>query len=168
MKVIQFAGFSNSGKTTLVEKMIAKGKVKQYKIATIKHHGHGKELTALDTGKDSYRHKEAGADAVSVAASESIQLQMTKETPWTAEEIITLYKPFQFDFIFIEGFKGEDYPKVVIIKEEKHLELLDTLKNIIAIVSWISLENVDVQSDVPIFYVDQYEIDSLFSLIEEG
>ena len=60
--IVSFVGRSNSGKTTLIERLIPELVVAGYRIATIKHAGHGFDL---DTeGKDSWRHKRAGASTV--------------------------------------------------------------------------------------------------------
>ena len=65
--IISVVGKSKSGKTTMIEKLIPELKKRGYKIGVIKHAAHGFQMD--QKGKDSRRHKEAGADAVMVASS---------------------------------------------------------------------------------------------------
>ena len=70
--LLSFVGRSNSGKTTLIERLIQELVLAGYRIATIKHAGHGFEL---DTeGKDSWRHKRAGASNVIVLSKGSMAM----------------------------------------------------------------------------------------------
>ena len=65
--ILSIVGKSKSGKTTLVEKIIAELKRRNYRVATIKHHSHpGFEID--HPGKDSWRHAQAGSDHAVVAA----------------------------------------------------------------------------------------------------
>ena len=70
--VVCFVGRSNSGKTTLIERLILELTESGYRVATIKHAGHGFDL---DTeGKDSWRHKRAGARQVVVLSKSSLAM----------------------------------------------------------------------------------------------
>jgi molybdopterin-guanine dinucleotide biosynthesis adapter protein len=135
---IQIVGFQNSGKTTVVENIVSKLTMAGTKIGTIKHHGHGGQPDASDIGKDSYRHRQAGAEVTAVEGDGALQLHITKSV-WQLEDIIDLYSHFELDLILIEGFKTAPYKKVVVIREEEHMTLLNTLENIEAIVTWIPL-----------------------------
>ncbi|PIP08805.1 MAG: molybdopterin-guanine dinucleotide biosynthesis protein B, partial [Syntrophobacteraceae bacterium CG23_combo_of_CG06-09_8_20_14_all_50_8] len=64
--VVCIVGESDTGKTTLIEKIIPELKRRDYRVATIKHHGHGFDID--HEGKDSWRHKKAGA-RITVLAS---------------------------------------------------------------------------------------------------
>ncbi|MBU8905032.1 molybdopterin-guanine dinucleotide biosynthesis protein B [Desertibacillus haloalkaliphilus] len=134
--VIQVVGYSNSGKTTFVEKVVASFTQSNINVATIKHHGHKGPLTALDEKKDSWRHRQAGSAATIVTGQNQLQLQITNDQSWRLADLIQLYEPFQFDCIVVEGYKFEDYPKVVIIKEAGDRALLHELTNIIAVITW--------------------------------
>ena len=68
--ILSFVGRSNSGKTTLIERVIPELVRAGYKVATVKHAGHGFDL---DTeGKDSWRHKQAGASSVVIISTSSL------------------------------------------------------------------------------------------------
>ena len=70
--ILSFVGRSNSGKTTLIERVIPELTRAGYRVATVKHAGHGFEL---DTeGKDSWRHKQAGANTVIVISKGSLAM----------------------------------------------------------------------------------------------
>ncbi|MBD0305494.1 MAG: molybdopterin-guanine dinucleotide biosynthesis protein B, partial [Nitrospiraceae bacterium] len=70
--ILSFVGRSNSGKTTLIERLIPELVVAGYRVATVKHAGHGFDL---DTeGKDSWRHKRAGAGTVIVVSKGSMAM----------------------------------------------------------------------------------------------
>ncbi len=139
MRIIQVAGYSNSGKTTLVEKLVSFATQQGLRVGTIKHHGHGGELMSLDDGKDSWRHRQAGAKVSAAVSKGALQLNVSREKEWTPNELLELYSNFPLDVVVIEGFKQSPFPKVVLIKELSDLKLLTLLENIICVISWIPL-----------------------------
>ncbi|HHT9136654.1 MAG TPA: molybdopterin-guanine dinucleotide biosynthesis protein B [Candidatus Wunengus sp. YC60] len=119
--VISIVGRSNSGKTTLIVKLVKELKSRGYKVATIKHSHHHFEL---DTeGKDSWLHTQAGADAVVVASQNmtGIIRQSPKAPPLT--EIINTYLQ-DVDIVVVEGYKTEAIPKVEVFRSEISTELV--------------------------------------------
>lgn len=144
-KVFQIVGYQNSGKTTLMEKVISGAAEKGVRVASIKHHGHG---GAPDV-KDSTRHQQAGAVIAGVEGSGILQLNI-QQSEWALNDILRLYEMFPVDCIFIEGYKGEAYPKAVLIRNEEDLHLLH-LENIQCVISWIDLP----ASGFPVFHVKQ-------------
>lgn len=156
-KVIQVAGFSNSGKTTLVEKLVDFLSTEGYKVGTIKHHGHGGELTSLDDGKDSWKHRQAGAFVSSAVSKGTLQLHVNQDADWEANEIVKLYEQFTIDVVVIEGFKMSGFPKLVLIKEECDLKLLTSLTNICCVVSWFPLEKVSKEETITYFDINEEE-----------
>ncbi|UTW69050.1 molybdopterin-guanine dinucleotide biosynthesis protein B [Anaerobacillus sp. HL2] len=101
--------FSNSGKTTLVEKLISVFVNENYRVGTIKHHGHGGDLTSLDTGKDSWKHRQAGAIVSGAVSQGTLQLNVLRNEPWEAVELFINIRKVSLDVIFIEGFKNHLY-----------------------------------------------------------
>ncbi|MGI5866026.1 MAG: molybdopterin-guanine dinucleotide biosynthesis protein B [Syntrophaceticus schinkii] len=141
--VIFIAGYSNTGKTTLVKKLIQSLKEKGYRVAAIKHAAHGYDLDVQ--GRDTWHYCQAGADQVVVVGPHSLTMhQLHKQEP----PLRDIYKMIQdVDLILVEGFKREPGPKVEIVREGKlRLSLGDEL---IAVVSDDSLSE-SVQS-VPCF-----------------
>ncbi|MFS0864233.1 molybdopterin-guanine dinucleotide biosynthesis protein B [Fredinandcohnia sp. 179-A 10B2 NHS] len=145
--ILQIVGFQNSGKTTLVEKLVQTGTANGLKVATLKHHGHNTGLDSLHIMKDSVRHRKAGAVLSGVEGGGSLQIEAIT-TDWRLDKLIKLYSFFEHDMILVEGYKNEDYPKVIMIREEKDVELLSSLKNIVAVISWIQIE-----SQYPLFNI---------------
>ncbi|HLU23522.1 MAG TPA: molybdopterin-guanine dinucleotide biosynthesis protein B [Bacillaceae bacterium] len=139
LKIFQVVGFSNSGKTTLMEKLIEKGATLGYQVGTIKHHGHGGSPTNIHAKKDSDKHQEAGAHISSVEGDGHLHIHGWKEN-WNLAEILKVYEIFSLDLVFIEGYKYELFPKVVLIRHHDDLVLLEKLNNIKAVISWIPLQ----------------------------
>ncbi len=131
--IISIVGKSDSGKTTLIEKLVPELTRRGYRVATVKHDVHGFEVDR--EGKDSWRHKQAGAHTVVIASSNKVALIRDVEKDWTLEEIRD--KLIQdVDLILSEGYKKDVQPKIEIFRKEKHKELLCTKEdNLIAIVS---------------------------------
>ncbi|MGO4888476.1 molybdopterin-guanine dinucleotide biosynthesis protein B [Anaerobacillus sp. MEB173] len=155
-KIIQIAGYSNSGKTTLVEKLVSYCSNDGLLVGTLKHHGHGRTLKSLDKGKDSWKHRNAGAMVTGVASNHQFQLHLaTLPTDWSLEKMLEFYDKLPLDLILIEGFKREPFPKVVIVRTEEGLELLEQLTNIIAVITWIRLEEIKEKMKVPVFSIEE-------------
>lgn len=152
--MIQIAGYSNSGKTTLVEKLVMKLSKENLRVGTIKHHGHGGDLATIDSGKDSWKHRQAGSVVSAAVSKGKLQLNVVREAQWEANELIALYSQFPLDVIVIEGFKVSPFPKVVIIKEQADLTLLTKLKNIICVISWIPLPSEVKLEAIAYFQID--------------
>jgi molybdopterin-guanine dinucleotide biosynthesis protein B len=103
-KVIGFIGYSNTGKTTLIEKLIPLLAARGLRVAAIKHAHHGFDMDR--PGKDSYRYREAGAGQVLIATEE--RWALLTETPRrtaTLEELLAQLAPC--DLVIVEGFKSE-------------------------------------------------------------
>jgi len=153
--ILCFAGRSNSGKTTLIERVIPALTRAGYRVATVKHAGHGFEL---DTeGKDSWRHKQAGASTVVVLAKGSMAMFADTPEEMKVEEVRDKYLDGQIDLIIAEGWKSEGYPKIAVVREELS-ELNTSLDGLLAIVSMKHIEG-----PVPCF--DRDDIDGLTDLI---
>lgn len=149
--IFQIVGYQNSGKTTLTAKLIERFTQKGQHVGTIKHHGHGGMPASGDEQKDTFRHREAGALVTGVEGAGMLQIHAKKEE-WTLKDIIRLYEDFSMDVILIEGYKRAEYEKVVLIRSEEDLSLLHTLKNIICVISWVSLSPV-VSDTYPVFHI---------------
>ena len=104
MKAIGIIGYSNTGKTTLIEKLIPLFAARGLRVAAIKNAHHGFDMDR--PGKDSYRYREAGAAQVLIATSQRwALLTETPQRPATLEELLTELAPC--DLVIIEGFKSE-------------------------------------------------------------
>ena len=70
-RILQVVGYQNSGKTTFVTEYIREAARYKLKVGTIKHHGHDGALTQNDNGKDTQKHREAGAQVTFIEGNES-------------------------------------------------------------------------------------------------
>jgi molybdopterin-guanine dinucleotide biosynthesis adapter protein len=153
--VLQVVGYQNSGKTTYVEKVIKQATKLGLRVATVKHHGHGGTPYMNENGKDSDRHRLAGALATSVEGDGVLQLY-SKQNEWKLVDILKIYQQLRLDLVIVEGYKKENYPKVVLLRSEEDLELVDQLTNIIALISWFPLTD-EVKRKFVTFNLDNEE-----------
>ena len=103
-KAIGFIGYSNSGKTTLIEKLIPRLRSHGLSVSAIKNAHHGFDMDR--PGKDSYRYREAGAGQVLISTAE--RWALLTETPQghaTLDELLSELAPC--DLVIVEGFKSE-------------------------------------------------------------
>lgn len=152
MKIIQIVGYKNSGKTTLSTKLIRIFIKKGFRTASLKHHGHGGVPLGIKE-TDSYKQQQAGALFAGVEGDGVFQL--IRKDGWNLEQLIAIYRIFDIDVLIIEGFKRENFPKIVLIQHEEELSLIKQLTNIIAVVSAVSIE--ESSNSFPIFSYDQID-----------
>ena len=113
MKVVGFAGFSGSGKTTLVEQLIPALRLRGLRVSVVKHAHHSFDLD--HPGKDTYRHREAGAFEVVAASDKRLMLVREFEQPATLSVHHLLAELYQgVDCVLVEGFKESDLLKVEV------------------------------------------------------
>ncbi|MEO7161209.1 MAG: molybdopterin-guanine dinucleotide biosynthesis protein B [Polaromonas sp.] len=113
MKVVGFAGYSGSGKTTLVEKLIPALKLRGLRVSVVKHAHHRFDID--HPGKDTFRHREAGAFEVVVASQNRLALMREFEQPSELSVhhlIAELYEGV--DWVLVEGFKHSDLLKIEV------------------------------------------------------
>ncbi|SDN14370.1 molybdopterin-guanine dinucleotide biosynthesis protein B [Bacillus sp. OK048] len=153
--IYQVVGYQNSGKTTFLLKLIQVLKKVELKIVTIKHHGHG-GCPDVSKQKDSSKHLDAGAAASLVEGEGRIVLQ-AEDSDWNLDEQIRLMVFFQPDIILIEGHKKQPYPKLLILRNEDDLLLLNNVNNITAVIVWkyALLEQVRGILNVPVFHISE-------------
>lgn len=110
---ISIVGKSNSGKTTLLEKLIQELTAMGYAIGTVKHAHDGFDMDK--EGKDSWRHRKAGAKATLVISDGKIAL--LKDDASDAIAAMTTYLA-DMDLIMVEGFKRQPIPKIEIFRND--------------------------------------------------
>ena len=113
MKVIGFAGYSGSGKTTLVERLIPALKAKGLRVSVVKHAHHSFDIDK--NGKDTWRHRQAGAFEVVVASANRLALMREFEQPAQLnvhQMIAELYEGV--DWVLVEGFKQSNLSKIEV------------------------------------------------------
>jgi molybdopterin-guanine dinucleotide biosynthesis adapter protein len=113
--VISIVGKSESGKTTLIERLIPELKRRGYHIGIVKHAHHGFDIDRQ--GKDSYRHKQAGADTVMIASTGRVA--MIKDVPGARlHDLVPFFK--DMDLLITEGFKRDRAPKIEVFRAKRH------------------------------------------------
>ncbi|GAB6457051.1 molybdopterin-guanine dinucleotide biosynthesis protein B [Bacillus cereus group sp. MYBK71-2] len=152
--ILQIVGYQNSGKTTLVEKVVCALAERKMKVATIKHHGHGGFPEVAQ--KDSERHRKAGAIVSSVEGAGLLSMSSLRED-WSLQEIIRLYEFFEVDTILIEGYKKESYPKVVLLRSAEDVELLHKVENIVAVITWYDAP-ANLREEYTVFHITEEEL----------
>lgn len=156
--IVCIVGRSGTGKTTLIEKLIPEMIKRGYKVATLKHDVHGFEMDK--EGKDTWRHKKAGAKATLISSSVKIGLISDVEKEMEPQEITRRFL-FNADIVICEGYKKSSLPKIEVHRDEVSNELLCLpQENLIALVS-----DTKRLPDVP--QVKWNEIEKLADIIEE-
>lgn len=143
MLTLQVVGYKNTGKTTLVCKLIQFFSAKGYNVASLKHHGHGGGLHGSEI-TDSWKHREAGAVIAGVEGGGDFHM-MIHQPSWNLNTLLEFYKIIDVDILLIEGFKRENFLKILLIGDETDLPLIKELTNIKAIVTSLPM----VQEEVP-------------------
>lgn len=158
---LTFIAHSGTGKTTLLEKLIAELTAKGWRIGALKHDAHKFEID--HEGKDSWRLTKAGAAVTSISSPTTTAIIRQHEYQ---PQIDGLLQPFQgeVDLVLTEGFKQSNLPKVEVHRTEINQPLLSRGENydptLIAVAS-----NGHLKVNVPLF--DLNEADALAAFIEE-
>ncbi|ODA42480.1 molybdopterin-guanine dinucleotide biosynthesis protein B [Desulfosporosinus sp. BG] len=136
---------SNSGKTTLLEKIIREAKRRGWRVATLKHDVHGFEMD--QPGKDTWRHAQAGADVVAISSPHKIAIIESVTGDQSLDEVLARIQGV--DVIFTEGYKHGNKPKIEVYRSAVHQELFSNPEELIAIASDIAFDN-----GIPCFGLD--------------
>src|SRR5437870_13807214 len=122
MRIFGLAGWSGSGKTTLLTAVIPELAARGLRVSTIKHAHH--EFDIDRPGKDSWRHREAGAGEVMVASARrwAIMHELRGAAEPTLEELVALMSPV--DLLLVEGWKRHPHPKLEAHRPALGKELL--------------------------------------------
>lgn len=115
--VMGFAGYSGSGKTTLIEQVIALLVSWGVKVSLIKHAHHHFDVDV--PGKDSWRHRQAGATEVMVASDQrwALMHELRGATEPSLDDLIERLSPC--DLVLVEGFKKDSIPKLEVWRHEQ-------------------------------------------------
>jgi molybdopterin-guanine dinucleotide biosynthesis protein MobB len=112
--IVCVVGFSGSGKTTLLVRLIAALKERGLRVGTIKHDAHSFEID--HAGKDSWRHKHAGASTAIITSRSQIAVVKDVQQDHSPEELLPLFT--HTDIVLAEGFKQARLPKIEVYRPE--------------------------------------------------
>ena len=119
--VVSFVGRSDSGKTTLLEKVVKELKVRGYRVAVAKHTHHGFDMD--HPGKDSWRLTQAGSDIVVLSSPNKVAFVEHLDTELTLDEVSALFRA-KVDIVLTEGYKNGDAAKILVLTTEQDKERL--------------------------------------------
>lgn len=141
--LLGIAGWSGSGKTALIVRLIPELAARGYRIATVKHAHH---VFDIDTpGKDSYEHRAAGATEVAVTSARrwAILHENADEPEPSLEQIVARMSPA--DLFLVEGFKTAPHPKIEVWRADAGTDLMcRTNPSIVAVATDAVLDGVGV------------------------
>ena len=155
--ILGLAGWSGSGKTTLAEQMIQALTQRGLRVSSLKHAHH--EFDVDQPGKDSHRHRQAGAGQVLVTSRNrwALMTELRDAEELTLEAALTQLAPC--DLVLVEGFKTETFPKLEVHRPALGKPLLHPESpGIVAIASDAALD-----TDLPV--LDLNDLDSILTWV---
>lgn len=160
-KVFCVVGRSNTGKTTLIERLIPLLAAKGITVATIKHHEHPFEIDY--EGKDTYRHKKAGAKTAMIVSSQRLAMVKDLERDLTIEEIAAGYAG-DVDLVIVEGYKAAALPKIEVYNVREDLPPVAAKdKDLVALIT-----DSPIPASVPVFPRDDVKAIASFIIRHFG
>lgn len=148
--VVSFVGKPDSGKTTLLEKLIPELNRRGYRVGTIKHHVHRFEMDK--PGKDTFRHKQAGARVVALSSPTGLGVIRDVDGDSDVESLVARYFG-DVDLVIAEGYKRLDLPKIEVHRSALHLEPLANRDE-----TWVAMvSDVQAECNLPCFGLDDFE-----------
>ena len=157
MNIIGVAGFKNAGKTTLVEKLVRHLTGLGYKVSTVKHAHHAFDID--HEGRDSFRHRKAGASQVAVISKERTAIihELRGEDPPSLEQVLAQLQ--LCDLVIVEGYKRDSHAKIEVRNVNlDHPALAGDDPTVVAIAA-----NGRVDAEVPVF--DRDDVSALADFI---
>jgi len=148
--VFQLVGYANTGKTTLITRLIPLLAQRGIRVGVVKHDGsHDFEWDQPE--KDTFRYREAGAALVAIQSATKTGMLETRAVP--LPQLIDRMRDAGAELVLVEGFKRERYPKLVMLREPSDVELLERLNEVAAVVSRAPFHH----PELPVFLADQPE-----------
>ncbi len=140
MNALAVVGYSASGKTTLIEGFGVELCRRGHRISTVKHDAHSVEID--HEGKDSWRHRNAGAKVVVIASRHGLATIETRNREPELAEILSRFEAV--DLVIVEGFKKSALPKIVVHRPSQSRDVVCADDpQVFAVVSdgWVSSES---------------------------
>ncbi len=162
-RVIGVCGFKNSGKTTLVEKLVTRLTQMGYRVSTVKHAHHDFDID--HEGRDSFRHRRAGATEVAVISQNrfAIMHELRGAEPPSLQDMLEKLSPC--DLVIVEGYKRDTHDKIEVRNLElNHPVLAGDDPTVVAVAANGQIAN----SPVPVFNRDDVAALAQFIIKHSG
>ncbi len=162
MNVFGVVGWKNAGKTGLMERLVAEITSRGFRVSTIKHAHHNFDVD--QPGKDSYRHRVAGATEVMLASANRFALMhelRAEEEPSLAQ---LLERLSHVDLVLVEGYKRDAHPKVEAYRAETGNPLIASEDETVKAVA----SDTALELDRPVFDLNDTKTIADFILAEVG
>ncbi|MEO1732266.1 MAG: molybdopterin-guanine dinucleotide biosynthesis protein B [Pseudomonadota bacterium] len=162
MRVYGIVGWKNAGKTGLMERLVTEITARKLRVSTVKHAHHSFDVD--QPGKDSYRHRVAGATEVLLASGNRFALmhELRDRSEPTLAELLDRLAPV--DLVLVEGYKRDPHPKIEAFRSETGNPLIAADDPTIRAVA----ADVSVQIDRPVFDLNATREIADFILAEVG
>jgi molybdopterin-guanine dinucleotide biosynthesis protein B len=145
------AARSGTGKTTLLEKVIAEITARGYVVGTVKNDSHGMRMD--HEGKDTWRFMQAGARATAIIGPDAYALIQKMPGREDLDTVAAMLR--DVDIILVEGYKEANRPKIEVVRREKGADVITDPGNLVAVVSDI-VAFPDLPDTVPVFPLNDY------------
>lgn len=161
MRVYGVIGWKNSGKTSLMERLVAEITGRGFSVSTVKHVHHAVDLD--QPGKDSFRHRQAGAREVVLASADRFALMVEHRGP-EPELPAILARLAPVDLVLVEGYKRDAHPKVEVWRDETGQPLIQPADPLVRAVA----SDASLSLPVPVLDLNDTKAVADFILREVG
>lgn len=159
LPVVSIVGKSDSGKTTLMERLISTLCARGYRVGSVKHHVHDFDIDV--PGKDSWRHAAAGASVSLVSSPTKLGMVRQMDHEASFDELLELVR--DVDILLTEGYRRAGQVRIEISRRARSTELVCEPGELFALVT----DNVEIDAgNVPVFGLDDWE--GLATLVESA
>lgn len=155
--IVSIVGKSSSGKTTLLEKLIAELKKRGYKVAIVKHSHHKDDLDTA--AKDTWRFTKAGSELSAINSLDHLAIYRRMDNYFDPQDISN-FVLWDFDILLTEGFKSSNYPKIEVHRSKQGKELLTDPELLLALVT-------DERLDISVPQFSHDDITGIADVIEK-
>ncbi len=121
MNIFGVIGWKNAGKTSLMERLVAEISGRGFRVSTVKHVHHDVDLD--QPGKDTYRHRTAGAQEVVLASANRMAL-LREHRDGEPDLAMILARMAPVDLVLVEGYKRDMHPKIEVFRREAGHDLI--------------------------------------------
>ncbi|MBC7676533.1 MAG: molybdopterin-guanine dinucleotide biosynthesis protein B [Rhodoferax sp.] len=121
MNIYGVIGWKNAGKTSLMERLVAEISGRGFRVSTVKHVHHDVDLD--QPGKDTYRHRTAGAEEVVLASADRMAL-LREHRGSEPDLAVILTRMAPVDLVLVEGYKRDSHPKIEVYRREAGHDLI--------------------------------------------